>query len=107
MSEPHEEHLLLGTDYSLLETILPKLSRRVCITASEPPLPVKTAPPGESVRMQHESLYNKLRFPLKAVLILTAVCIFILMNCRLKSIIKMINSFLLFHFTLSKMELSC
>ncbi|XP_037617139.1 collagen alpha-1(VII) chain [Sebastes umbrosus] len=47
VSEPHEEHLLLGTDYSLLETILPKLSRRVCITASEPPLPVKTSPPVE------------------------------------------------------------
>ncbi|XP_078021207.1 uncharacterized protein col7a1l isoform X2 [Epinephelus lanceolatus] len=45
VSEPHEEHLLLGTDYSHLETILPKLSRRVCFTASEPPLPVKTSPP--------------------------------------------------------------
>ncbi|XP_075968030.1 uncharacterized protein col7a1l [Anarhichas minor] len=47
VSEPHEEHLLLGTDYALLQTILPKLSRRVCFTASEPPLPVKTAPPVE------------------------------------------------------------
>uniref|UniRef100_UPI0037E81BC1 collagen alpha-1(VII) chain n=1 Tax=Semicossyphus pulcher TaxID=241346 RepID=UPI0037E81BC1 len=45
VSEPHEEHILLGADYSLLETILPKLSRRVCFTASEPPRPVKTYQP--------------------------------------------------------------
>lgn len=76
MSEPHEEHLLLGTDYSHLETILPKLSRRVCFTASEPPLPVKTSPPGESIHTQYES---KLRRSRKAAPILTAVCIFILM----------------------------
>uniref|UniRef100_A0A665VZB4 Collagen alpha-1(VII) chain-like n=1 Tax=Echeneis naucrates TaxID=173247 RepID=A0A665VZB4_ECHNA len=47
VSEPHEEHLLLGTDYSLLETVLPKLSRRVCFTASEPPRPVKISHPTE------------------------------------------------------------
>ncbi|XP_030295316.1 collagen alpha-1(VII) chain isoform X2 [Sparus aurata] len=47
VSEPREEHLLPGTDYSLLETILPKLSRRVCFTASEPPRPVKTYQPVE------------------------------------------------------------
>ncbi|XP_056223924.1 collagen alpha-1(VII) chain isoform X3 [Seriola aureovittata] len=45
VSEPHEEHLLLGADYSLLEAVLPKLSRRVCFTASEPPLPVKMSQP--------------------------------------------------------------
>ncbi|XP_041833160.1 collagen alpha-1(VII) chain, partial [Melanotaenia boesemani] len=45
VSEPSEEHLLLCNDFSLLETILPKLSRRVCFTASEPPRPVKTSPP--------------------------------------------------------------
>ncbi|XP_070785049.1 collagen alpha-1(VII) chain [Enoplosus armatus] len=45
VSEPLEEHLLLGTDYHRLETILPKLSRRVCFTASEPPRPVKTSQP--------------------------------------------------------------
>ncbi|XP_041637284.1 collagen alpha-1(XII) chain [Cheilinus undulatus] len=45
VSQPHEEHLLLGTDFSLLNTILLKLSRRVCFTASEPPRPVKTAQP--------------------------------------------------------------
>ncbi|KAI4803223.1 hypothetical protein KUCAC02_006779 [Chaenocephalus aceratus] len=47
VSEPHEEHLLRGADYSVLETILPKLSRRVCFTASEPPLPVKISQPVE------------------------------------------------------------
>ncbi|KAM8909698.1 uncharacterized protein col7a1l [Spinachia spinachia] len=47
VSKPHEEHILLAADYTLLETILPKLSRRVCLTASEPPLPVKTSAPVE------------------------------------------------------------
>ncbi|XP_034019846.1 collagen alpha-1(XIV) chain [Thalassophryne amazonica] len=47
VSEPHEEHLLLTPDFSLLETILPKLSRRLCFTASEPPRPVKTVQPAE------------------------------------------------------------
>ncbi|KAF7669026.1 hypothetical protein LDENG_00260370 [Lucifuga dentata] len=47
VSEPKEEHLLLSIDFSRLETILPKLSRRVCFTASEPPRPVKTAQPVE------------------------------------------------------------
>nr|XP_019947966.1 PREDICTED: collagen alpha-1(VII) chain-like [Paralichthys olivaceus] len=47
VSQPHEEHLLLAADYSLLEPILPKLSRRVCVTASEPPRPVKTSQPVE------------------------------------------------------------
>ncbi|KAM4569550.1 uncharacterized protein col7a1l [Odontesthes bonariensis] len=47
VSEPYEEHLLLCSDFSLLETILPKLSRRVCFTASEPPRPVKTSQPVE------------------------------------------------------------
>uniref|UniRef100_A0A3Q1J0Q4 Collagen alpha-1(VII) chain-like n=1 Tax=Anabas testudineus TaxID=64144 RepID=A0A3Q1J0Q4_ANATE len=45
VTEPYEEHLLLGTDYSHLEAILPKLSRRVCFTASEPPRPVKMSQP--------------------------------------------------------------
>ncbi|XP_051247897.1 collagen alpha-1(VII) chain isoform X3 [Dicentrarchus labrax] len=47
VSEPRDEHLLLGTDYSLFETILPKLSRRLCFTASEPPRPIKTSRPVE------------------------------------------------------------
>ncbi|XP_034434681.1 collagen alpha-1(VII) chain [Hippoglossus hippoglossus] len=47
VAQPHEEHLLLAADYSLLEPVLPKLSRRVCVTASEPPRPVKTSQPVE------------------------------------------------------------
>ncbi|KAG7482201.1 hypothetical protein JOB18_015759 [Solea senegalensis] len=47
VSEPHEEHLLLSSDYSLLDNVLPKLSRRVCFTASEPPRPVKSPQPVE------------------------------------------------------------
>ncbi|XP_077450625.1 uncharacterized protein col7a1l [Stigmatopora argus] len=45
VSEPHEEHLLMGVDFPSLESILPKLSRRVCFTASEPPRPIKTIQP--------------------------------------------------------------
>lgn len=59
MSEPLEEHLLLVADYSLLENILPKLSRRVCFTASEPPRPVKTSKPGECM-CKSKTLHNKL-----------------------------------------------
>ncbi|KAL0963044.1 hypothetical protein UPYG_G00348970 [Umbra pygmaea] len=44
VSEPHEEHMLLGSDFSLLGALMPKLSRRICFTASEPPLPVKHLP---------------------------------------------------------------
>ncbi|CAB1413700.1 unnamed protein product [Pleuronectes platessa] len=47
VAQPHEEHLLLAADYSLLEPVLLKLSRRVCVTASEPPRPVKTSQPVE------------------------------------------------------------
>ncbi|KAM3588066.1 uncharacterized protein V6R79_020259 [Siganus canaliculatus] len=47
VSGPQEEHLLLGTDYSLLPSVLLKLSRRLCLTASEPPRPVKTHLPAE------------------------------------------------------------
>uniref|UniRef100_A0A8C6UMM6 Collagen alpha-1(VII) chain n=1 Tax=Neogobius melanostomus TaxID=47308 RepID=A0A8C6UMM6_9GOBI len=41
VSEPRDEHLLFEADFSLLEAVLPRLSRRVCLTASEPPRPVK------------------------------------------------------------------
>lgn len=76
----------MGTDYALLQTILPKLSRRVCFTASEPPLPVKTSPPGESIHTQYESkVDHNIRYPFKAALVLTAVCIFMLMVHSLKS----------------------
>ncbi|XP_047431494.1 collagen alpha-1(VII) chain isoform X2 [Mugil cephalus] len=47
VSPPYEEHLLLGADFSLLDSLLPKVSRRLCFTASEPPRPVKISPPRE------------------------------------------------------------
>ncbi|XP_037552098.1 collagen alpha-1(VII) chain [Nematolebias whitei] len=47
VAEPHEEHLLPCADFSLLDTVLPKLSRRLCFSASEPPRPVKTSKPSE------------------------------------------------------------
>ncbi|KAI1888085.1 hypothetical protein AGOR_G00181410 [Albula goreensis] len=45
VTEPLEEHLLLSTDFSYLGTLLPKISRRVCFTASEPPRPAKKNEP--------------------------------------------------------------
>ncbi|TRY60262.1 hypothetical protein DNTS_004245 [Danionella cerebrum] len=45
VSEPQEEHLMLSPDSSFLENLLPKLSRRICFAASEPPRPVKLKPP--------------------------------------------------------------
>ncbi|KAM6984915.1 collagen alpha-1(XIV) chain [Aplochiton taeniatus] len=47
VTEPHEEHLLLSADFSLLTALLPKLSRRLCFTATEPPRPVKNTQPVE------------------------------------------------------------
>ncbi|KAJ8386657.1 hypothetical protein AAFF_G00167730 [Aldrovandia affinis] len=49
VTEPLEEHLLLSHDFSYLWTLLPKLSRRLCFTASEPPRPAKQ---NEPVRQQ-------------------------------------------------------
>ncbi|KAG7456261.1 hypothetical protein MATL_G00249820 [Megalops atlanticus] len=45
VTEPYEEHLLISADFSLLGTLLPKISRRVCFTASEPPRPPKQREP--------------------------------------------------------------
>uniref|UniRef100_A0AAV2IUW1 Collagen alpha-1(VII) chain-like n=1 Tax=Knipowitschia caucasica TaxID=637954 RepID=A0AAV2IUW1_KNICA len=47
VSEPQEEHLFIGAEFSRLDNVLPRLSRRVCITASEPPRPVKAPEPVE------------------------------------------------------------
>nr|XP_015207762.1 PREDICTED: collagen alpha-1(VII) chain-like [Lepisosteus oculatus] len=41
VSEPFEEHLLFVEDFNRLSSLLPKISRRVCFTASEPPRPIK------------------------------------------------------------------
>ena len=46
VTEPHEEHLMLGADFSLLGSLVPKLSRRLCVTSSEPPRPARTAHTG-------------------------------------------------------------
>lgn len=40
-SEPTAEHVLYIEDFHLLHNVAPKLSRRLCFTASEPPQPVK------------------------------------------------------------------
>ncbi|XP_030635498.1 collagen alpha-1(VII) chain [Chanos chanos] len=45
VTEPVEEHLLLSPDFSFLDALLPKLIRRVCFTASEPPRPIKPNQP--------------------------------------------------------------
>ena len=102
VSEPHEEHLLRRADYSLLETILPKLSRRVCFTASEPPLPVKTSQPGGSIHIQFQNNLTNLHLKkIKDALILTAVYISRVINCSLQSTINMINSSLLSQYALT------
>ncbi|NWI96044.1 CO7A1 protein, partial [Pitta sordida] len=40
-SDPTAEHLLYVEDFHLLPNVAPKLSRRLCVAASEPPRPVK------------------------------------------------------------------
>ncbi|NWI19216.1 CO7A1 protein, partial [Crypturellus soui] len=42
-SEPTEEHVLYADDFHLLHNVAPKLARRLCFTASEPPQPIKEA----------------------------------------------------------------
>lgn len=40
-SEPTAEHVIYVDDFHLLHSAAPKLSRRLCFTASEPPRPIK------------------------------------------------------------------
>uniref|UniRef100_A0A8B9V4D6 Collagen alpha-1(VII) chain n=1 Tax=Anas zonorhyncha TaxID=75864 RepID=A0A8B9V4D6_9AVES len=40
-SEPTAEHVVYVDDFHLLHSVAPKLSRRLCFTASEPPRPIK------------------------------------------------------------------
>ncbi|KAG7272281.1 hypothetical protein CRUP_018579 [Coryphaenoides rupestris] len=47
VTEPFQEHLLLASDFSSLGALLPKLNRRLCVTASEPPRPLRSATPVE------------------------------------------------------------
>ncbi|KPP78663.1 collagen alpha-1(XII) chain-like [Scleropages formosus] len=49
-TEPHGEHVLFAERFAELGGLLPKLSRRVCFTASEPPRPAREREPGEEAR---------------------------------------------------------
>uniref|UniRef100_A0A8D0BW87 Collagen alpha-1(VII) chain n=1 Tax=Salvator merianae TaxID=96440 RepID=A0A8D0BW87_SALMN len=48
-SEPFEEHVLYAKDFHLLSSLSQKLSRRLCVTASEPPQPTKRTPEAEKI----------------------------------------------------------
>ncbi|NXA07818.1 CO7A1 protein, partial [Sapayoa aenigma] len=48
-SDPTAEHLLYVEDFHLLPSVAPKLSRRLCVTASEPPRPVKETVQAEKI----------------------------------------------------------
>ncbi|XP_009707117.1 PREDICTED: collagen alpha-1(XIV) chain-like, partial [Cariama cristata] len=48
-SEPTAEHVLYVEDFHLLHNVAPKLSRRLCFTASEPPRPVKQTVQAEKI----------------------------------------------------------
>ncbi|XP_015484799.1 collagen alpha-1(VII) chain-like isoform X3 [Parus major] len=48
-SDPTAEHVLYVEDFHLLPNVAPKLSRRLCFTASEPPRPVKQRVQAEQI----------------------------------------------------------
>ncbi|XP_074023861.1 uncharacterized protein [Numenius arquata] len=48
-SEPTAEHVLYVEDFHLLHNVAPKLSRRLCFTASEPPRPIKQTVQAEKI----------------------------------------------------------
>ncbi|KAM6089735.1 uncharacterized protein LJ206_004050 [Theristicus caerulescens] len=48
-SEPTAEHMLYTEDFQLLHNLAPKLSRRLCFTASEPPRPIKQTVQAEKI----------------------------------------------------------
>ncbi|OPJ76407.1 collagen alpha-1(VII) chain [Patagioenas fasciata monilis] len=48
-SEPTAEHVLYVEDFHLLTKVAPKLSRRLCFTASEPPRPIKQTVQAEKI----------------------------------------------------------
>ncbi|XP_059327721.1 collagen alpha-1(VII) chain-like [Ammospiza nelsoni] len=48
-SDPTAEHLLYVEDFQLLPDVAPKLSRRLCFTASEPPRPVRRRVQAEQI----------------------------------------------------------
>ncbi|XP_071590457.1 collagen alpha-1(VII) chain-like [Heliangelus exortis] len=48
-SDPPAEHLLYVEDFHLLHNLAPKLSSRLCSTASEPPKPIQQTPKAEEI----------------------------------------------------------
>ncbi|XP_010132382.1 PREDICTED: collagen alpha-1(XIV) chain-like [Buceros rhinoceros silvestris] len=48
-SEPTAEHVLYVEDFHLLHNVAPKLSRRLCFAASEPPRPMKQTAQAEKI----------------------------------------------------------
>ncbi|XP_062839396.1 collagen alpha-1(VII) chain isoform X4 [Anolis carolinensis] len=65
-SDPVEEHVLYAEDFQQLGSLSRKLSRRLCITASEPPQPVKQRENVEKITKPRdltvsEQNYNSLR----------------------------------------------
>ncbi|KAM9389351.1 uncharacterized protein LRP34_008249 [Phaethornis superciliosus] len=48
-SAPTAEHVLYVEDFHLLHDVAPKLSRRLCSTASEPPRPIQQTPQAEKI----------------------------------------------------------
>ncbi|OXB71198.1 UNVERIFIED_CONTAM: hypothetical protein H355_013273 [Colinus virginianus] len=66
-SDPKAEHVIYVDDFHLLHSVAPKLSRRLCFTASEPPRPIKHPVQAEKVigpRDLHvsEHSHSSLRF---------------------------------------------
>ncbi|CAM4481589.1 unnamed protein product [Lepidochelys olivacea] len=65
-STPAEEHVLYTEDFHLLGNLSPKLSRRLCVTASEPPRPTRQAVEVEKIvgprdLLVSEQSYSSLR----------------------------------------------
>ncbi|XP_078409894.1 collagen alpha-1(XII) chain [Cetorhinus maximus] len=61
-SDPFEEHYLFVEDFHLLNTILAKISRRLCFTASEPPRPVKPTPLAEKIIGPRDLVISELHY---------------------------------------------
>ncbi|XP_059510485.1 collagen alpha-1(VII) chain isoform X4 [Stegostoma tigrinum] len=61
-SDPFEEHYLFVEDFHLLSTILAKISRRLCFTASEPPRPVRSTPLAEKIIGPRDLVISELSY---------------------------------------------
>ncbi|XP_060698510.1 collagen alpha-1(VII) chain-like [Hemiscyllium ocellatum] len=61
-SDPFEEHYLFVEDFELLSTILAKVSRRLCFTASEPPRPVRTTLLAEKIIGPRDLVISELSY---------------------------------------------